>query len=131
MTQYLQHWNLFGTLGPAPSGPFLPDDAPPTAEDEIKHQGPSAGAKHYSEFESAALRFYESSGADVDKLFDTFDTDGNGYIDLQELMACAVICGVGFSNMGSAEETFKTLDEDKDGKITRDEFKRWLLSVEQ
>lgn len=123
--QYEAHWNLFGSLGPSFSGPFTPDDAPLSPEDTLPH-AEAGGAKHYSSFESAALRFYESTGADIAKVFNTFDTDNSGFLDLHELMACAVACGTGFSNMADAEATFASLDSDNDGKVSLDEFKSFL-----
>jgi len=126
--EYRAHWDLFGSLGPAFTGPFVPDDAPPSAEDLLMEQTAGA-AKHYSSFESAALKFYESTGADVATVFDRFDSDKNGYIDLQELMACAVVCGTGFTTMADAEAALAKVDSDGDGKISLTEFKSFLTGA--
>ena len=47
-----------------------------------------------------------SSSSDIKALFDLFDTDKSGGIELLELMNAAVMCGAGFKSMEEAEKTF-------------------------
>lgn len=124
--QYKEHWDVFGNVGPAFSGPFLPDDAAPEGEEKEKVE-PEPSDK-ISGLQAAALRFHDSTGADIKSLFDKFDTNKNGSIDLQELLGAAAMCGAGFKNMDDANEAFASLDEDGDGAITFDEFTNFLQS---
>ncbi|KAL9191276.1 hypothetical protein ACHAXT_000982 [Thalassiosira profunda] len=124
--QYKEHWNICGDLGPAFNGPFLPDDAAP-GEEEKKEAALNSG--HNTSLLEAALRFHDSTGADIKALFDLFDTDKSGGIELLELMNAAVMCGAGFKSMQEAEKTFSELDVDGDGNITLEEFKGFLKQV--
>ena len=125
--EYKENWDIFGSLGPAFSGPFLPDDPAPEGEEKEKVEASTSG--NVSEFQTAALRFHESTGADLKSLFDKFDSNKNGSIDLMELMGAAAVCGVGFKSMDEAKEAFSELDEDGDGGVTFSEFSRFLQTV--
>ena len=46
------------------------------------------------------------ASSDIKALFDLFDTDKSGGIELLELMNAAVMCGAGFKSMEEAEKTF-------------------------
>jgi hypothetical protein len=120
--QFEASWTLFGSVGPAFSGPFVPDDEPP-AEGAAEAAG---GDTKESSFYAAALKHFESTGADVEAEFKDFDVDGSGTIDMMELMACAVACGSGFKTMADAEAAMARLDLNGNGTVSLSEFKEWL-----
>ena len=66
-----------------------------------------------------------STVSDVRDLFRTFDTAGNGYIDLAELQGAAKMLGLPFKDSGAAMKTFEQINKNKDGKITEEEFVAW------
>lgn len=123
--QYKEHWDMFGAFGPACSGPILPDDPAPGAEEKEKVE-PKTTDSHISSFQSAAMKFHESTGADIKSLFDKFDTNSNGLIDFNELLGAAAMCGVGFKTIEPAKECFTALDVDGDGNLDFEEFKKFI-----
>lgn len=66
-----------------------------------------------------------STISDVRDLFNMFDANGNGYIDLTELKGAAKMIGFPFKNDDEAKKVFMRIDEDNDGRITEDEFVKW------
>jgi hypothetical protein len=64
------------------------------------------------------------------KVFKAFDTDNSGFIDSNELIQVAKELGRNLSN-DELEECLKDLDQNKDGKISYEEFSRWWLSGRQ
>lgn len=60
------------------------------------------------------------------KIFDSFDTDKSGFIDSAELAAVSKELGRTMDD-AELEECLKDLDQNKDGKISYDEFSRWWL----
>ena len=85
------------------------DDPPATASGEEAKKG----AGEITAFRSAALKFCESTGADVAAAFKQFDLDNSGDIDLMELMACAMTCGVGFTSTAEAEAKHEAAEREK------------------
>lgn len=61
------------------------------------------------------------------KAFQSFDKDGSGYIDINELREVSKELGRPM-DAAELEECMQDLDQNKDNKITYDEFKRWWLS---
>jgi len=119
--QYESVWNEFGSSPPAYCGGPFPDDpaAAPAAEE-------TKATDADNNFRAATLKYYKSTGADLDSVFAEFDVDKSGFIDLMELMACAMKCGVGFKTTAEAEAKLKELDTDGDGKVTLGEFKKYV-----
>lgn len=63
----------------------------------------------------------------MSKTFQSFDKDGSGYIDINELKEVSKELGRPM-DAAELEECMQDLDQNKDNKITYDEFKRWWLS---
>lgn len=61
------------------------------------------------------------------KIFTAFDADASGYIDIGELSAVAKELGREL-DAAELEECMKDLDQNKDNKISYDEFTQWWLS---
>jgi len=60
---------------------------------------------------------------DIVKAFNYFDADKKGYLDMSEVKH--LLCNRGEKlSVAEVEKFFKSLDANKDGKITLDEFKR-------
>ena len=59
--------------------------------------------------------------------FDRFDHDGNGKIDERELGRLLDGLGVGFSDQ-QVRATFESLDQDRSGAVSFDEFRAWWQS---
>jgi len=66
----------------------------------------------------------------ITKVFQSFDTDGSNYIDINELNNVAKELGRPLDS-AELEECMKDLDQNKDGKISLEEFQRWWLSGRQ
>lgn len=64
------------------------------------------------------------------KVFKSFDTDGSGFIDSIELEAVAKELGRPM-DAAELEECLKDLDQNKDGKISYEEFAAWWLTGRQ
>ena len=58
----------------------------------------------------------------LEEAFDYFDTDKTGYIEMNEL--ASILSG---SENEEIETLFKELDEDRDNKISKEEFIQYLL----
>merc|ERR1712167_554641 len=64
----------------------------------------------------------------VDRLFNTFDTDGNGVVDYAELASgLSVLCTSSMSD--KINNAFRLFDLDGDGVITLDEMETYMTSV--
>jgi hypothetical protein len=61
-------------------------------------------------------------GDKLAKVFKTFDTDGNGWLDESELKAAFAAVGQP-ADAATIHHSFTILDKNHDGKITLDEFK--------
>lgn len=66
----------------------------------------------------------------IKKVFTSFDTDGSGFIDSLELQAVSKELGKPM-DAAELEECLKDLDQNKDGKISLEEFSSWWLSGRQ
>jgi hypothetical protein len=66
----------------------------------------------------------------IKKVFDALDSDQSGYIDLNELKAVSKELGRELTD-AEIESSIKELDENKDGKISFEEFKHWWFSGRQ
>jgi len=71
----------------------------------------------------------EAPSADVcNAVFELFDRDGNGIVDMMEL-----VCGMSLLCQGTEQEkieaVFKAFDEDGDQFVSMDEMNKFLLSV--
>lgn len=66
----------------------------------------------------------------IKKVFDSFDKDKSGYIDVNELADVAKELGRPMDH-AELEECMKDLDINKDNKISLDEFSKWWLSGRQ
>jgi glycerol-3-phosphate dehydrogenase len=62
---------------------------------------------------------------DLRSLFAKFDTDGNGTMDIKEMMQMAEALGFPFKSSDEASATFRHMDKDGNGRITENEFVRW------
>ena len=64
----------------------------------------------------------------LDRMFDLFDTDGNGVVDFSELASgLSVLCGG--SRDDKAKAAFSLFDYNGDGYISLEEMTRYLASV--
>jgi uncharacterized protein (UPF0335 family) len=63
----------------------------------------------------------------IKKVFDSFDADGSGFIDIKELKAIAKDLGAEMTD-AEADNCMKDLDYNKDGKISFEEFSDWWRS---
>jgi hypothetical protein len=63
----------------------------------------------------------------IRKVFTSFDKDGSGFIDHNELKEVAKELGRPL-DAAELEECLKDLDLNSDGKISLDEFQKWWLS---
>jgi len=61
---------------------------------------------------------------DIKEIFQAFDQDNNGYIDLTEMKLLANKLGFSFSDE-EAKKTFDAIDLDGDGRVTEEEFTIW------
>jgi calmodulin len=66
----------------------------------------------------------------IKKVFKAFDTDNSGFIDAQELADVSKELGK-VMDQAELEECLKDLDQNKDGKISLEEFQAWWLSGRQ
>ena len=66
------------------------------------------------------------SEADIKECFDTFDADGSGAIDKDEIKKVCQQLGVDASG-SEIDELIKQADADGDGKIQYSEFKKAVL----
>lgn len=64
------------------------------------------------------------------KVFSSFDKDNSGYLDVKELKNVSKELGREMDE-AELEECIKDLDQNKDNKITYDEFRKWWLSGRQ
>mmetsp|Transcript_11045 Transcript_11045/g.11140 ORF Transcript_11045/g.11140 Transcript_11045/m.11140 type:complete len:109 (+) Transcript_11045:337-663(+) len=64
------------------------------------------------------------------KAFKAFDLDGSGYIDSNELAEVSKELGKALDS-AELDECLKDLDQNKDGKISYEEFSQWWLSGRQ
>mmetsp|Transcript_18649 Transcript_18649/g.32313 ORF Transcript_18649/g.32313 Transcript_18649/m.32313 type:complete len:430 (+) Transcript_18649:43-1332(+) len=62
---------------------------------------------------------------EVKEMFQVWDTDGSGDIDLYEFQNAAAALGVLLSN-AKAQEMFDSIDADKSGKLEYNEFNNWI-----
>jgi 3-methyladenine DNA glycosylase Tag len=64
------------------------------------------------------------------EMFDEFDADGNGYIDRQEFEVVAFNAGIDANLLTDAkiDETFKNANTSADGKLTFEQFYKWINS---
>lgn len=61
----------------------------------------------------------------IEDVFHAFDVNNTGYIDHDELKLCMKHFGAPFKNEEEANTTFKAIDRNDDGKITKEEFLEW------
>ena len=66
------------------------------------------------------------SEAEIKECFDTFDADGSGAIDKNEIKQVCEQLGVDATG-SEVEELMKQADSDGDGKIQFDEFKKAVM----
>ena len=66
----------------------------------------------------------------IKDLFETFDEDLNGFIDLNEFSSAMKVLYPQFEQY-DIEYMFKYSDRDKNGYLDFNEFKNWLLSLEK
>lgn len=66
----------------------------------------------------------------INKVFKSFDKDGSGFIDINELSDVSKELGRPL-DAAELEECMKDLDLNKDNKISLDEFQKWWLSGRQ
>lgn len=78
----------------------------------------------YTEFVSAAADF-EMHDERVKEAFSLLDSDGNGFIELEELKE--VLIPVTHADDEAWRELVKEMDTDGDGKISFEEFKTALI----
>jgi hypothetical protein len=92
-------------------------------------------AKSYLEGDANTLvgelsaKFNELSEV-IQKVFKSFDKDNSGYIDISELKDVSSELGRPM-DAAELEECMKDLDQNKDGKISYEEFSAWWLSGRQ
>ena len=65
--------------------------------------------------------------AQLKEVFDTFDADKNGSIDATEIKAVCESLGLE-ANASEVEELIKQADEDGNGKIEFEEFKKAVMN---
>lgn len=63
--------------------------------------------------------------SDVKDMFKMFDTDGNGYIDFQELKSVAQRLGYPFKDEKEALNAFKKMDVENNGRVSFEAFSTW------
>jgi hypothetical protein len=66
----------------------------------------------------------EATYRDVQDIFNAIDTDGNGYLDHQEIGEVAEVLGFPMTEDELAA-AFKELDADSNGRISFEEFEQW------
>ena len=66
----------------------------------------------------------EKSTEDLRKVFDSFDKDGSGELDLNEVVEAAKELDQDVS-IAELDSIFKKIDKNHNGKIDFDEFKTW------
>nr|AAF25622.1 unknown protein [Sterkiella nova] len=95
----------------------------------------SQHAKSFAQGELESLKSYLSQQYQqlcevIAKVFKTFDKDGSGFIDRNELGQVAAELGRPL-DAAELEECIQDLDTNKDNQISQDEFKKWWLSGRQ
>jgi len=86
------------------------------------------GQIDFKEFSNWYLRSENRINRDVEQLFNKFDHDGNGFIEITELEQLVTQCQGDKDTPPTAEEVEnarKILDANNDGKISREEFMNW------
>lgn len=63
--------------------------------------------------------------AEAMDVFREFDTDGSGYLDMQEVKEMAIRLGTPLPD-DRVKEIFDQMDKNKDGKVQSDEFMEWF-----
>mmetsp|Transcript_49599 Transcript_49599/g.44410 ORF Transcript_49599/g.44410 Transcript_49599/m.44410 type:complete len:660 (-) Transcript_49599:26-2005(-) len=88
------------------------------------------GKIDFDEFSRWYLKSENRIESDVQQLFNKFDHDNNGYIEIDELENLVVACqGENTEpDPNEVENARKILDENNDGKISKDEFMNWYKS---
>jgi len=66
-----------------------------------------------------------SAITDLPSLFQTFDLDQNGYLDFQEMKMVARKLGLPFESEKEAEETFRRMDVEENGRVREEAFALW------
>ena len=98
-------------------------------------QAASVHAKSFTLADKAGLLAHLNQQYDqllevIAKVFKTFDKDGSGFIDRNELGQVAAELGRPL-DAAELEECIQDLDTNKDNQISLEEFKRWWLSGRQ
>jgi len=91
------------------------------------------GQIDFEEFSKWYLKSENRIEADVQQLFNKFDHDNNGYIEIDELENLVKACQGDDPNAtppssDDVENARKILDENNDGKISKEEFMNWYKS---
>lgn len=76
-----------------------------------------------------ALKIEGKSKAELGKLFDSIDEDGNGTIDESELKHALEKAGVHMSHM-DLKSMINSADENHDGKISKEEFLHICVKIQ-
>ena len=82
------------------------------------------GILSYDEFKLLVRPLYDSSGAALRKIFELFDTDSSGYIDMAELsvMLQKLGLGKGLETKDALDRVFAAADVDGNGRVDFLEF---------
>lgn len=111
----------------APIKAYLAKSGSPVYGDAAAHKAKAFSADKMAEMLASLKQNRLELEEFMLKCFNSFDKDGNGFIEASELKAISKELGRELDSV-EADECLKDIDINKDNKISYEEFSKWWLS---